>query len=1014
MEIEDKKSDDAPPVMEASENSTQVSTPVKQSSNSDDIFSTPIATPIRPDKENEANLSQLNLSGTLLTSYTPATPTRSSSRVRKTPSRFETPSAAPGSPVKSVLSESAGNSVELKTPRSSKKSMYLIDLTTPAPTAKTANVSSSKKKTPAVRNDNVLLKSALKNSTLKKTVEATPNRKALTFAENALNTTETSCYSSVIDVSSSSEATFKEALTEVATQSFSEVEGVKKLMAKEPNDDLRDVTGVRQLMKTPGKIKGPVNDLSNVSGVADLMKTPGVGESSDDEVKELIDSISSILDEDENKKSDMAPQEIEGTFQKIIDENPRSVESISGPEESLEREIFEAANKSEMESVDKVFDDLMGRPSITHVYSPAAKKPQEDVEVKERGEKVMKWIDSVRESLASETNQTEQVLSSRYSNVTPNTSIHAVNPAPYDVATPKVSILDTVEASKVKQLAMSPVTRLSVFDDNTEILENYQLKNVTKSLRSTRKQIGNAMASLHDLSTAADTTIDGNETMNADEVNQSQVEEAADILSLDVAASNNYIQFATGDDAGQETQKEIFEINSSNDNSVEKNEDLSESESESEDSDVEEATDEEEQAQEEEMLESTVEAPELTLETPEPTLEAAEPAMEAPEPAVEAPEPAMEAPEATLETPKPTPEAGKTVFPLKFRLSENDMEDGINQLDDSRTEDIEELMVEEHIEESVEKILSQESMNENGGDDVEIPETQQMTEEVVEEEKQSEDDVNDVGVAVEVEEEITAPMNDKEEQENNLNASVQQEELDETFSSPEQLNDTTLGLDQSEVVCGNQTQTADQSESVDYNDSLASHVDVTGADEPKINETAQDLEQSEVVDKQNANEISDNDITNASLEPQSQEASSVVESVDDALSLDGTNSFADILSSQEANEDEIPATQLSDEKKSDEGELYIPETQQMEDDDIDIPQTQQPIEDEDVDIAQTQNIDDSEISYGEEEKLDETTADDSIVNDSQIPSAAPNRDTTMFSDTEFSHVEINENLLGKL
>lgn len=202
-------------------------------------------------------------------------------------------------------------------------------------------------------------------------------------------------------------------------------------------------------------------------------------------------------------------------------------------------------NLTEMELIDEKFDDLM-----ESADSPA-KKPEEEENKERGGESVMKWIENVGDSLVGEANPTEQVLLTRYSNVTLNTSL-APNPAPYDATTPKVSILQTVghieSLTKKKQLAQSPLTRLSVTIDNSEVLENYQLKDVTKSLRSTRKPIGIAMTSLHDRSSIADTTIDVNETIGsiAEDANQSTAEAPA-FLSLNGLAANNYIQLASED-----------------------------------------------------------------------------------------------------------------------------------------------------------------------------------------------------------------------------------------------------------------------------------------------------------------------------------------------------------------------------------------------------------------------------------------------------------------------------------
>lgn len=672
---------------------------------------------------------------------------------------------------KSGLSVAHSNLVEFDSPVTAgqKKSMFLVDLITPlsaksasTPTRSSALKSDSstlKQKTTPAR---ILLKSAIKNSTIKKRIDdasATSQGKALSFDEDpnitGQSTADESYLSSIIEISSSSfddtmrnEQPTDENVVQIEAEASKELpknvpenqsdqtsdtsnfEDLKKMMKtprKTPKNDLRDVAGVRELLRTPRAEpkdgltdaegvenllktpdKSPNNDLMNVTGVAQLMKTPGLSSAQNatgpsDGVMELLESISSVLVENdvanvsegsldltangkktrdtengstvaetastkaENASTIVIPpssermsentrtMEIESNFDKIFEEqhsgstNPQSSNSIA-EETNFETMLFEEVIKDEMETIDKKFDELIGRPPVTKMYPAKKSNDQEeastsvgtsaDVKQKEqeRGERVLKWIEEVQESLIGGNNKTEQILSSRYSNVTPNDSIMQsaeIVSSPVDVQTPKVSILETVQhlqktcfpkelidnAKGKFKLTMSPVTRLSFMENSTEVLENYQLqgyKEITtqKSLRSTRKRIGNAMASLHNLSQVANTTLDPNESLNQsteDCCTQENVAEPDDILSLDsqalisgdqqeptdeyeVVSSNNFIQFVkTGDDSDdEELEKDVFEISSSH-NSLDKgNQDSSESEESSETEEEEEECSQEE------------------------------------------------------------------------------------------------------------------------------------------------------------------------------------------------------------------------------------------------------------------------------------------------------------------------------------------------------------------------------------------------------------------------------------
>ena len=285
-----------------------MNTPMKDFANDTTAtFSTP---PTQINKENEARTPQqasLNLSGTLLTSYQPV---RSSPRARKTPSRFESTvsSLAFESPTKNVLSESQANLMHFETPR---KSMHLVDLlSSSAHNATSTPIAPPLSSTKKPRIDNTgLLKSALKNSTMKMKDVPTP----LTFAsvvaasspqntkdQNVSLCTTVSEYSSIIDVSSDGES---------------------------------------KAAVTPRKV-----EFSD-----DLQKTQEHG--LDEEVKDLIDEISIVLEE--NEPSEKSKEELEhereeeigGCIQKIVEQNPKSVEQpVRADDEEHMDEIFQVVS----------------------------------------------------------------------------------------------------------------------------------------------------------------------------------------------------------------------------------------------------------------------------------------------------------------------------------------------------------------------------------------------------------------------------------------------------------------------------------------------------------------------------------------------------------------------------------------------------------------------------------------------------------------------------------------------
>ncbi|XP_021938367.1 mucin-17-like isoform X3 [Zootermopsis nevadensis] len=108
-----------------------------------------------------------------------------------------------------------------------------------------------------------------------------------------------------------------------------DVSGVKQLMKtpKSPKNDLSDVRGVRQLMKTPRSPKYPINDLSDVRGVKQLMKTPKSQKSPKNDLSDVrgVKQLMKIPKSQKSPKNDLS--DVHGV--KELMETPRSVTSAT-------------------------------------------------------------------------------------------------------------------------------------------------------------------------------------------------------------------------------------------------------------------------------------------------------------------------------------------------------------------------------------------------------------------------------------------------------------------------------------------------------------------------------------------------------------------------------------------------------------------------------------------------------------------------------------------------------------
>lgn len=598
--ISSPEKSDSPISQESSPKTPVKITPIEQES------------PPSPNKENntaaasttltstpsKAANNRLNMSGTLLTSYTPsATTTKATTRsTSKTPYNSPVRSSA----VKNILKESPYKTNNTKTPVSSlkrNKSMHLLDLVSPLVKKRTEVTSTPKstmiQKTPKtnmmsvttpLRKDNTLLKSAIKNSSIKKhfpstLTKTTPKGKSL-FAEQKNQ--------SIQNTSASSSS-----VIEVENSTIEEIIDTSGYTVRE-----NSVIGENNEIKDEEISFAELNQ-------SDLpeKKSESSSQSSAEEIKNLLFSIASVLEENKeseevtattNDQNDETLDQdcnftfltesnteavIEKNFNKIINDQNIKID------ETINTNIFENSVKDSAPELDNKFDQLVSGKNGN------SNEPKVENDPQKKGEVMLKWIEDVRHSFLTEPNKTTQVIDTRYSDVTPNDSINDPNPAAantstatkYDARTPKLSILEAVIALRksdvdICKLVKSPVSRLSVTNNSTEVMENYKINsNIPKSLRSTRKRIGNAIASLNDISQNADTTLDDmNESLNVTvdkiqaEQNQSQIE-PSEILSLDNQApaadneaddkyeareSNHFIQFVN-----PEENKEIFEIN---------------------------------------------------------------------------------------------------------------------------------------------------------------------------------------------------------------------------------------------------------------------------------------------------------------------------------------------------------------------------------------------------------------------------------------------------------------------
>jgi hypothetical protein len=610
--------------------------------------------------------------------------------------------ATPNSIYKTPKSEIAENLIELETP-APKKSMHLIDLTTPhpqktpvrTPSRRLVNISATSTPNTSVKSvvdsgltpksstksismrNNTLLKSAIKNSTLKKETPgkvATPKRQETPkptsvrgkISFNSTPVSSQSFDSSVITVDDSEESAVSQIVLDetVLEQENTKLKPQKNVTVTREKiiSELKTPRGLRKLFSTPAK--EPKNDLSNLEGVQELMLTPVVSKEKvvviqDEKISTLISSVApktpQVAEASINQTAEMEKLEIltstpsktpvtsnenqqnltisdgfekvvsieksiakedeinitAGEKSAILSKTPSKTSNLSEEDQvsnvlndtyeihSTSTELGDASNlsSSEMENNKNVENiescEISGMPECVNHHLT-------DQEFQQKKENLMKWIEDERALMnkgeqSFEGNPVNQVLSSRFSNVTPNDSAITI-PEPVNTGTPKVSILEiqilkkqSIGSPKVAALVRSPVSRLSL-THNTEIVANYSLSSpknlnneIPKSLRSTRKRIGNALTYLHNTSNLQDVCSDNNDTLNASSADaeptsktvlmESEAEEQ-NILSLDdqpkqnvpldseviEAFPTNYIEFVSKEENEYEPEEDIYEI----------------------------------------------------------------------------------------------------------------------------------------------------------------------------------------------------------------------------------------------------------------------------------------------------------------------------------------------------------------------------------------------------------------------------------------------------------------------
>lgn len=167
---------------------------------------------------------------------------------------------------------------------------------------------------------------------------------------------------------------------------------VKKVFAASPKNDLRRVSGVKSLFQSPKKAKQPNNDLSDVRGVRNLFTRKSVAND-----LRNVSGVKKVLRNMNSPKNDLT--DVRGVRRMFRQEKQRSDYSdLSGVEE-----LFNESSASRRD-VESIFDKLIGKPPIKAVYSKSVisnRKPKPSR---------VKRTKSLRQSIDLITNNVEQWL----------------------------------------------------------------------------------------------------------------------------------------------------------------------------------------------------------------------------------------------------------------------------------------------------------------------------------------------------------------------------------------------------------------------------------------------------------------------------------------------------------------------------------------------------------------------------------------------------------------------------
>lgn len=162
----------------------------------------------------------------------------------------------------------------------------------------------------------------------------------------------------------------------ISTPSHSpNLDGIKRLFTKNtPENDLRNVRGVKALLRSPRARKSIRNDLTNVSGTKQLFAKSPRNSLSDVRVKEIfvaspsndLRRVSGVRSLFQSKKTRKSPRnsltDIRGV-KHLYRRNKNELDDLSGVEE-----LFNESNQSNRDT-DSIFDQLVGKPVIRSVYS---------------------------------------------------------------------------------------------------------------------------------------------------------------------------------------------------------------------------------------------------------------------------------------------------------------------------------------------------------------------------------------------------------------------------------------------------------------------------------------------------------------------------------------------------------------------------------------------------------------------------------------------------------------------